>query len=510
MELECSRCHRKFQSSSEGTTVCPDCLREEFGTAPPLVIDEKNDPIIKAAKAANRRQAARAEQWYEGYRHGGSFSASSKLRFALGIVLFLICLFLFMLSSGDIYGVEFRLIPETAKLPVSLLFCWVAAALVFTSTRRHKAVVTLTTLFLLAAGWFMPDAWRALEEAKPVSPVETELADEAKPAAEDIPMVRKKRVLTESDLTIFREKRHESPATVHYAIYVDTHDNEVRQSMRDTLARLLEAGSCVAYTRAQGALFIVERAAGGTRNIARLLSRFGRPYYAIPAEGIYEVNFDSEKSNVICRFSDEVLGTPSNPSFVSANLTELRSVLDPHRVRLAATALRNANVEVLREDIRDTLVSVLRDPWASVPDTYTALVEALAVYAPEGDREAVDVTRKYFLTMRSARLPISSSVLSMLIRETPEEMVAPVVELWCTDPVAWNGTLEQLGTLPQDNLLDVLKSSNSLQIQGAILKHLEKFGTPEAIPAVQPFADHSDSLISRAAKATLKALNLQL
>ncbi len=509
MELECSRCHRKFQSSSEGMTVCPDCLKEEFGTAPPLVIDDKNDPIVKAAKASSRRQAARAEQWYEGYQHGGAFTASSKLRFGLGMFLFLICLFLFMLSSGDFYGVEFRLIPESAKRPVSLLFCWVAAALVFTATRRHRAFVVLMTLFLLLAGWFMPDAWRALEEAKPSPPPEPEIAADAKDEGDAIPAARRKRVLTEGDLTIFREKRHESPATVHYAIYVDNRDTEVRQAMRDALARLLEAGSCVAYTRAQGSLFVVERAAGGTRNIARLLSRFGSAYYAIPAEGIYEVSFDAEKANVVCRFSDEVLATPANPSFVSANLAELRCVLDPQRVRLASIALAKANVEVLREDIRDTLVSVLRDPWISVPETYSSLIDALVVYAPHGDKQAVDVVRKYFLACRSSHLSPSQSAMSMLIRESPEEMVSPVVELWCSDPVAWNGMLEQLGTLSQDKLLDVLKSTDSLQIQGAILKHLEKHGTPEAIPAVEPFADHSDSLISRAAKATLRALNMQ-
>ncbi len=480
--------------------------------AAPMVVDDKNDPINKAVKAASRRQVARAERLSEGYQKGGAFSASSKLRFGFGLFLFLICLILFMLSSGDFYGVEFRLIPESAKRPVSLIFCCVASALIYSSTRRHMTLVYLMSIFMLVAGWFMPEAWKALENARPAPPpISPEHVDDDKASTEDEePSSRRKKVLSEEDLAIFREKRHDSPATIHYAIYIDSRDNELRQSMRDTLARLLEAGSCVAYTRAQGSLFIVERAAGGTRNIARQLSRFGRVYYAIPAEGIYEIRFDSEKANVICRFSDEVLATPANASFVGANLAELRAVLDPQRVRLAATALANANVEVLREDIRDTLVLVLRDPWASVPDTYQALVEALVVYAPEGDKEALDICRKYFLACRASHLPPSPSVMAMLIREAPDEMVSPVVELWCANPVAWNAMLEQLGTRSQEALLDVLKTTDSIQIQGAILKHLEKYGTPEAVPAVEPFAKHPDSLISRAAAATLRALHMQL
>ncbi len=512
MESECSRCHRKFQSSTEEMTVCPDCLRAEFTQAAPVSDASELADIKRENAVLLRRQKARAASLSDGFQTGAAFSAYGMLRFALGIAIFLICVFIFMIDSGPGDGQSFSFLPVGAQRPVSIIFCWVAAGLVLTSSRQRKWLIYPLVLFFVVAGWYMPTFWHFLEEKQRKETAAVIAASEIREVEVD-PFVkaaqaapRYSRELTEADLAIFREKKRAEGSVVNYGIYVNTRDARTRQSIRDAIARLLEAESCVPYTRGQGSLFIVSRAAGGVRNISRVVARFGDLNYSNPGDGIYEVAFMPEKVNAVSRFSSEVLTSPGNASFVTANIAELRNLLDPQRVLMAANALRAANVQVLRKDIRDALIEVLRDPWAPEPDTYEGLVEALVTYAPPGDAETVDVCRKYFIHSRANNSKPSSVVMDLLIRETPDEMVTPVVELWTSNPVEWESLLSQLGTRSQDHLLDLLADTESLQLIGTILKHLEHHGTPEAAPVVQKFVEHPDSLISRTARSTLQAL----
>ncbi len=490
-------------------TVCPSCLREEFAPAPVVSTAGERETIKMGNQLSLRRASARAERLSDGFQKGTALTPYAALRFVLGVVIFLFCALLFAcFSSMEEWQVR-AYMPEAAQRPVSILLCWVAAALVFSSSRQNKWLVYPLVLLFVAGGWFMPSFWSYLsinEKRETTAAIAASTREHRAAAGGQKESLRTGRELSEEDLAIYREKKQKEGNSVNYGIYINTRDVGLRQSIRATLARLLEAESCVPYTRGQGSLFIVSRAAGGTRNIARIAARFGDLNHASPAEGIYEVDFKPEKVNAVNSFSSEILSSPAHESFVTANLMELRNLLDPHRVRTAAVALAAAGVENKREEVRRALVEVLRDPWATEPETYAALAGALTVYAAPGDREAVDACRKYFLNCRRQKQVPAPEVMTMLIREVPEEMVAPVVELWCANPVEWNSMLEQLGTRPQEHLLEVLESAESLQLIGSILRYLEHNGTPEAVPAVRKFANHSDSLISRAARATLQAL----
>ncbi len=491
-------------------TVCPDCLREEFSFAPASKEKREETAIKQGNELSFRRASARAERLSGGMQSGSAFGPHGSLRFVLGVVIFLICALIFMYGS-KLEAWELRtFLPAAAQRPVSMLLCWVAAALVFSSSRVNKWLVYPVVIFFVIAGWFMPDFWSAAsarEKKDTAVAIAASGADSGEtPESSERASSRTTRELTEEDLAIFREKKQEAGNAVNYGIYISTRDGGLRQSIRGTIARLLEAESCVAYTRGQGTLFIVSRAAGGTRNIGRIAARFGDLNYANPAEGLYEVAFRPDKVYAVSRFASEVLSTPEDASFVQANLAELRNLLDPHRVCTAASALAAANVQSQRDEIRTALGAVLRDPWATEPEAYAALVQALVVYAAPGDKVAVDACRKYFISCRQAKRVPSVAVMELLIREIPDEMVSPVVELWCANPVEWGNMLGLLGTRTQDVLLEVLESTDSLQLIGSILKHLEHNGTPEAIPAVKRYVDHHDSLISRTARVTLRAL----
>ncbi len=494
-------------------TVCPECLRAEFSQAPRTEDEAGRSAVRQVSESSQRRALARAARLSGGFQSGSAYTPYGGLRFALGLMIFIVCLLMFMFGADVEEWQEYAFLPAGAQRPVSIILCWVAAALVFSSSRSNKVIVYPLVAFLLLAGWFMPNFWSLLAEQKKketaVAIAASKVEADETSAAAAAQAARAGRELTEEDLAIFREKKQSEGGVVNYGIYINTRDVGLRQSIRDTIARLLVAENCVAYTRGQGTLFIVSRSAGGTRNISSTVARFGDLNYASPSEGIYEVNFLPDKVCAVSRYPSETLSSPDDAAFVQANIAELRNLLDPHRVSTAAHTLAAANIKEQRDEVRNALVEVLRDPWAIVPDTYQALVEAMVVYAAPGDKEAVDVCRKYFLSSRLARRNPSSAIMELLIRETPAEMVAPVVELWCANPVEWGNTLAQLGTLSQDHLLEVLENTQSLQLIGPILKHLENHGTPEAIPAVKKYAEHPDSLISRSARATLRVLERQ-
>ncbi len=511
MESECTRCHRKFQSSSEEMTVCPDCLRDEFAPARPLEEAGAGKSIKQVNALSLRRAAARAERLSGGLQSGAALSPFGMMRFVLGVVIFFTCVFIFLYCSKLEQWQVDSFMPSNAQRAVSLLFCWVAAALAFSSASRQNRWFVYPVVFIyIVSGWFMPDFWRgvASREKKDTAAAiaSSRVGGGEAYAATEKKVTRSGRELTEEDLAIFREKKQKEGSDVNYGIYINTRDVGLRQGIRDTIARLLEAESCVPYTRGQGSLFIVSKAAGGKRNISRIAARFGDLNYADPAEGIYEVDFLPDKVHAVSHYPTEALSSPAHESFIAANVAELQNLLDPHRVRTAANALAAADVQVQRDKVRGVLIEVLRDPWVTQPDTYEALIETLALYAAPGDREAVDMCRKCFLYSRTSNRAISPAVMQLLIREVPDEMVAPVVELWCSNPVEWGNMLAQLGTRTQEHLLDVLENTQSLQLIGPILKHLEHNGTPEAAPVVQKFINHPDSLISHTARATLRAL----
>ena len=101
---------------------------------------------------------------------------------------------------------------------------------------------------------------------------------------------------------------------------------------------------------------------------------------------------------------------------------------------------------------------------------------------------------------------ISQDVTRYLIFQNPEVMVAPVIQLWSENPIEWSSMLNLLGYRVQAPLIAKLKSSDDIRLIGAILKYLEEHGTREALPAIEPFFEYSDSIIRHTARSAANAL----
>ena len=312
-------------------------------------------------------------------------------------------------------------------------------------------------------------------------------------------------VLTEDDLQVFYTLRTPSHRISNYAVFIDNQDSRSRSLVRDALNRILMAEYTRAYTRANGALYVVANVPSERVNISGMLSRFGTVTYAAPDKGVYEVRFDADRANLVSRYSSDVLTSPMNNAYVTANLSELKC-LDPMRVRMSARSLAASNVKVLRREIHDTLIEVLQEPWSSEPDTYASLVEALVTYSGPGDKAAVKVCLEYFESRKSMKRDISSEVTDYLVRECPDLVTPSIIDFWCENSIAWDSTLNQLGHRVQGPLLERLSNTKNLRLITAILKHLQERGTKEALPALTPFLEYSDSIIRHSARTTYKAI----
>lgn len=451
----------------------------------------------------DRRQAARAVRMRKKMSSSGLYNMMGKVRCSFAILLFLICAFAFMVGDSDTYRTPINQLEPMYQKLVSVGVCLIAACLLLPSYKRHQFIVGLTMAGMVVMGWYMPAIWHfreaplSLPEKADDSPGKS--AEEKPAAAVAAPL----RQLTEQDLQVYRETA--AAGGVCYAIYLNSQDARVREIMREAFTRLLHAENTRSYTRANGVLFVVASVPGQRENISRIISRLGKVTYANVASGIYEVQYDAVKANMVSAYPSEILGTPTHPSFVSGNISELSS-LEPMRVRAAAQRLKDADVRVLRPDIREALLQALKDSWSSELETYTALVEALIVYAPQGDREMVDEGLRYFQYCCQMRCATSESVMQMLVRERPEEMVTPVVELWKHNPLAWNGMLAELGGRAETQVLQTLAATDDHQQINSCLKFLENYGSADALPAIEPLLSHPDSLIARSARITSEAI----
>ena len=453
----------------------------------------------KQAVAA-KRQHARMAKLLEAYKNGTMFNMSGKIMFCVGLFFFAFCHLIFLLDGrGAIYwGVEGM--SMGGKQAISMFLSIASVMLLLFSTRRFKLVMLLFSVIILVAGWYAPSMWKPLEESSKA--IDSAVALTQKEPRDGTEL---NQPVTEEELSVYYDLKTKMPKATHYAVFMDNQDPVVRGLVRDALCRLLNAEYTRAYTRTNGILYVVANATDAQRNISPIVERLGTIVNADVAQGIYIVRFDAEKTNLVCKFSSEVLSSPLNASFVSANISELQC-LDAMRIRVAARSLKNADVQMLRTEIRDTLIKVLQDSWAQDQDTAAALIEALVTYASPKDKESVNICRSYFMERYTAKKDVLPCVADYLIREEPDKMVDPVISYWLTNPMAWAQQLRALSWRVQPKLLKILQESSSIKDLNLVLRYLQSHGNADAIPAVKKLLEHPDSIIRYTADTTLKAL----
>lgn len=497
--MECSKCGRVFECARGEHEVCPDCINREFAVAARLHQSEVETLRIRNASAA-KRQNARMLRIQEFYRNGAAFNMGGKIMLCVGLFLFMFCHLLFMLDGLGYISWGVDSLDMESKGVIGLVISSIAGGLLLMSTRRYKLLMFCVCVCVVASGWWAPEFWKPENKrVQTKSPLQSVVKnpDAAEGETADI---------SDEELSLYYDHCKKYPRATHYAVFMDNQDPSVRVIVRDVLTRLAEAESTRAHTCMNGVLYVISNAAGTRRNISDLLTRFGRIVSSNVKDGLYLIRFDAEKTQLVSRFSGEVLSSPLHTSFVTANISEL-GCLDPMRIRVAARSLKNANVQVLRRDIRDALVAVLQEPWGSDQDTYEALIDALVTYADSRDKEALPLCFAYLKARTQLNRQVLPSVVDYLIKEDPDKMVEPVVQLWLSNPLAWEQALSQMAWRVQPKLVQHLQSGQaSIQEINSIFRFLQSNGTQDAIPAVKAQLEHSDSFVRYSARELLKVL----
>lgn len=503
MEKECNRCKARFNATTESQSICANCLAEEFGSAA-TAASEEVAPEIAIHHRLKKRQMARAEKMQRRLATGSSYSNKSRVLGLLGLVLFLACSFIFMLGDSDTYKTPINQLDVEYQLSISIACGLISICCLISSFRNNKVLVSMLMVIILGWSIALPFVWHARVPGEGDEEVETEENRVAKTAEEAAP-VKGGSVMTDGDLEVFRTLCSEVPRQVHFAIYMDNQTSASRALVRESLTRLLQAEYTRAYTRGRGALFVVANARVAQHHLPLILSRYGQLMYSNANRRVYELHFSAERAQLVSRYASDVLESANNPNFVAANVSELTS-LDPMRVRAAAHMLANADVQVLRGDIKNALMRVLQDPWQTEPETYQALVEALVVYAPPHDKEALRYFHNYFDGFRLTSRTLSEKVVRRLVTEDPDSMIEPVVQMWLGNPVAWGEILSLMENRVENALLARVTAKSDLKILDDSLKFFADYGTSKALPLVEELTGHRDSLISHKAHQTLEKI----
>ena len=506
-----------FRASTESQDVCPTCLNDEFGSGV-AATDFGREEFIKENSAAMRRQQARATRLSKNFRSATAYNLIGMLRCGLGVILFMICVLLFLISDGDEMTFLNQLEYEY-QLCISLGTALISSLLLLPSFTRHKIVVASFWVVMLTMGATMPSMWHfkvpQVTDYVPETTEENTVDDAA---------LMNGRHLTDADLAYFNELKESRSRGVHYSVFVrcDLVSEDVaegiiafgrmeqptRNLIRASLSRLMRGAKVEINNSADGSgvIFTLVNVPDERKNITSILNRYGRVYYSEPAEGIYELLLEPDKVKIGSAYDAAIMLDPLHPSFAELNMKALRS-LDAEIVRAAATRLADGNVNRLRNDIAVRIVETLQQPWESEPDTYNALVEALVVYAPQGMPHVADILWKYFQNNIRARRGVSQRVSIRLAQEAPDKMKNPVLKLWQSNPAAWNDVAGVLVEHMEPYMIEQLtKRDVSVKDLTHIMNYLQSYGTSKSLPALTPYVEHGDKAITRKASNTIDAI----
>ncbi len=506
MEHQCSKCSKVFYPTSSDTDICSACLREEFtNTGKENVNSAFRDEIVASLDGARKKQLDRAEIMHQSYNSGTHFTASGRVNIIVAGFLLTVCIFGLLINDRSNNPAAIISLDKEYMRIFSMAFCILAAGFIFKASIRHKKLFRFIALLTVGFGWFAPDLSGLIKSTIPVDSTD-DIATIDAAQKRNTPAVRG-RLLTEADLETLRLRRNQSHNSV-YAFFINEADPLQRNNLLDAIARLSTASYKALYSKKRGYLIIIETPTRQMSDMTAIAQRFGHIHYSNVEEGVYEVNYDSEISRMTNNYSPESINTPSHPSFVNANIEELQSKI-PERVYQAAIALNTANTPLLRIDIVDTLYEVLQDNWGTDPSTHTALVEALITYsAPDSERTA-DEAEKLFHMNQMNGVQTPTPIVDYLLDARGEKMMDMIIQLWVKNPIVWHSQLAKLGDGTEAKLLTLLEDTRDLQLIGNILKYMKQYGTAAAIPYIEEFENHPDSLVNRTAKSTIEEIRLR-
>lgn len=504
-----------FHASREGQEVCAQCLEEEFSSGSSSAGTTTYKELTKEYAVSVRKQKERASRMGRNLRSSSAYNVMGAVRCCLGVALFLVCVFFFIISDGDkptfLNQLEF-----SYQLSISFGAAIIASLLLVPSFPRHKKVVALVIAIMMGLGATMPMFWHykvpETTEFVPTMVEEEQVVEEPEQTG---------RLLTDKDVPYFTELEQNRPKSVHYCVFIrcdiadkntadgvlyfGSMDQGTRNLVKTSLSRLLDGARVEVNNppNGSGVVFTIANVPAERKNISSLLERYGQVYYTDAARGVYELVLESDRIKVGEDVDPAVLLDNHRPGFAEANMRALFS-LDAKLVGAAADRLAKADLPMLRPDIYNKLLQCLAFSWKTDPNVHKSLVEALVVYAPETDTKIVPVLWDYFEHNLRAGKGVSSKVVHRLALLAPQQMKTPVLKLWQSNPAAWNDIAGLLVAELEPYMIEQLSRTDlSLKELSDLLNYEQPYGTAKALQVVQQHSNHPDKAIARKVENTV-------
>lgn len=506
-----------FRATRETQEVCSACLEAEFASGVSST-EAQHDENVKEYVGARKRQIERAARMGRAFRSRSAYSVVGKVRCGLAMVLFLVCVFFFVISDGEQMTVLNQL-DFVYQISISISVAVISSLLLLPSFSRHKIIISSTILLMLTLGATMPLFWnyKVPESTEYTHTVGSE-------AALEEAQKQSGRLLTDKDIPAFVDLERTRPGSVHYCIFIrcdmadrnttdgvlyfGSMEQSTRNLVRSSLSRQLE-GAKVEINNSpngEGVIFTASNVKAERKNISNMLSRYGEVYFSDAARGVYEILLDSDKIKIGEDVDPMMLLDYHRPGFVEANMRALQS-LDAKLVAAAADRLAKANVPMLRGDVAHRLAQTLQSSWKTEPATYKALAEALVVYARDDEPQLEPLLWEYFESNLKAGRGVSSTVVARLAQIAPQRMKTPVLKLWQSNPAAWNQIAGLLAAELEPFMISQL-SRQDLPVKELtdVLNYIQLYGTAQALPVLSTLESHPDKAVARKVANTISEI----
>lgn len=503
MKKICPQCNREFVSRSavEGE-LCPQCGLGEFhrvGETVPL-----SEAMMHEQQKFIKRQHSRAHRLSRYDLEDRGMKSTQLVCAGLGVCVLGFGTFLFWLSAHSRDGM-FSNMSSIGQTVFSVFIGVVAALLIGIGGKRHPFFFIPIAVVSFVWSFFVPDMWPSGIDGSKKRAENKEIISET--VAEKKPFVAGRR-LTDEDIVVLKETLSIHGGKDVWGVYIESLTNDVREQLRKFLLRRSGASKAVSYGRKGGVLFVLEGTELSVSEIEQVAAGMGEILSVSPDLRLIEVRFDAKTSRYESSYPNDVLVTESHPSYVPANIDELKCI-DPSRVLSAAQKLGAVQSNVFREKMRSALGVAEKEPWDGYEHVYSAIVQALIANAQEDDPEAVAAAHKLFAVLSAKNMTIPSALVQFLADRDPEGVKAPLLKLWLTSPINWDVYINRLGTSVEPNLLELLQDAQSVQVINGVIDHLKNVGTVASIPHLQKFTDSSDDITSRAARSAIEEIRLR-
>ena len=493
--VECGGCDTRFRINDEVIIRAKKFYPGERGE---LGVNRFQRVPLSAAAAPEGMQTMR----YADFNHPEQLGPASPLRVIAGVAgaaIMIITALLFLFSGSP--GGTFSGMSLFNKLVVGGFVSLLGFSLLVYANPRARLKSGFFGLLMAAGVICIPFFVKTdIVRDKGIEP----MADGSEPLfpVEDVdPLVGLREHFGTKPLEVERSRlEKEGGRTNAFGIYLT---NLVQRNIyiaRDYLTRETEAAeSSHPYPRDDGDyLMLLTGVEMDIDTVAKIAGNLGAVVETHPELGVIVVKVENEQ---FVAGSAEKLNDETDPAFYQLNMRELDSI-DIDRVERAVGRLASAKPKIFRADISRMLVELMGKQGVRF---HGEIARALLVWAEEpgpAGKAALEAVK----SLAIQGIPVSETLVELVVKEQPEGAAAAIHELWLAKPNLWQSSYVEFGGQIEEKVLGQINAEDSTLRRSALVI-LGDVGTEKSLPALKKLSTDKEASIRVLAERAVSEIN---